>query len=208
MRKEKGELEATKESLEAESAKIARDLVEFKKLAERSEELKKIIEENQRALPTGAELPAFFETLNRKIGEAGVEVKKWEYKKEIAVETFFKVPLEIEVSGTFHQLKRFFASLIQRESSEPGVADRDRIISIENLQLTVPKNAARELQLTAKFTASTFRQGDPEPSATPKPAKPKPKAAAPKPAGPAATPAPAPGAAPAAAPAGAKGGAK
>ena len=35
------------------------------------------IEKNQTALPTEAEVPAFFETLQRKVAESGVEIRKW-----------------------------------------------------------------------------------------------------------------------------------
>ena len=161
LRTERNELEATKQGLEGDSARLDRELVEYRKLSERSAQLRQMIEQNQKALPTGAELPAFFDTLNRKVGEAGVEVKKWEYKQEVPVETFIKVPLEIELTGTFYQLKRFFASLVPRQETpgpEGTTPERERIITIENLKLTVPQTRTRELLLTANFTASTFRQ--------------------------------------------------
>jgi hypothetical protein len=126
--------------------------------------LKRIIDENQKALPTGAELPAFFDTLNRKVNEAGVEIRKWEYKTDIPVDAFVKVPVEIELTGTFFQLKRFFASLVQRGVSVRGEEERERIVTIENLQLTSPTVRGREILLTAKFTASTFRQEGPDPT--------------------------------------------
>src|SRR4051812_19704506 len=54
--------------------KLEKDIPEFKKLNARMDRLRKIIDENQKALPTESELPAFFETLNRKVLESGVEV--------------------------------------------------------------------------------------------------------------------------------------
>ena len=161
LRTERNELENEKQGLENDSRRLDRELIEYRKLSERSTQLREMIEQNQKALPTGAELPAFFDTLNRKVGEAGVEVKKWEYKQEVPVETFIQVPLEIELTGTFFQLKRFFSSLIVRPDT-PGPdgssPERERIITIENLTLRVPQNRGRELLLTANFTASTFRQ--------------------------------------------------
>src|SRR4051794_27240980 len=50
--------------------KLELDIPEFEKLKERMITLKRIIDENQKALPTEAELPAFFETLNRKVLES------------------------------------------------------------------------------------------------------------------------------------------
>jgi Tfp pilus assembly protein PilO len=162
LRKERTELEENRDQMEEDSRRLDREMVEYRKLSERSAQLRQMIEQNQKALPTGAELPAFFETLNRKVGEAGVEVKKWEYKKEEPVETFIKVPLEIEITGSFYQIERFFASLVPREepatSAEGTTPDRERIITIEDLTLSVSQQRSRDLLLSAQFTASTFRQ--------------------------------------------------
>ncbi|MEZ4364943.1 MAG: type 4a pilus biogenesis protein PilO [Kofleriaceae bacterium] len=145
-----------------------------------SDNVNREIEQNQKALPTSAELPAFFDTLNRKVGEAGVEVKKWAYKKEVSLGSYFQVPLEVEITGTFHQITRFFASLAPRPSSGDGEAvEQDRIITVEGLTLRNPLVKNREIILTASFTASTFRQDAPADAGAPKPGAPKPAAPAP-----------------------------
>jgi len=155
-----------------QSNKLDSDAKEYKNKLAEADQLNKIIEENQKALPTEAELPAFFDTLGRKVGEAQVEVRRWDYLKEIPIDSYIKVPIEVELTGTFYQLKRFFASLVQRDpvpvTNPDGslqVEERERIITIENLQLYDPKVRNRELSLTAKFTASTFRQEAPPPDA-------------------------------------------
>jgi Tfp pilus assembly protein PilO len=182
------------ETLSAEAVQLGQQKDEYDKLLKRSDQLKKLIEENQKALPTEAELPAFFDTLNNKVSEAGVEVRRWDYRKESPVETFVKVPLEIEIQGTFYQLKRFFASLIQRDPiAVPGpdgamvVEERERIVTIEELQMFDPVVKNREIVMTAKFIASTFRQADAPPPAAGTPGQPAQPGAAPAPA-----PAPAP----------------
>jgi type IV pilus assembly protein PilO len=160
-------------SLINESNKLDADAKEYKKKLAEADQLNKIIEENQKALPTEAELPAFFDTLGRKIGEAQVEVRRWDYQKEVPIDAYVKVPVEIEVTGTFYQLKRFFSSLSQRDQPPPtpnpdGTTppeERERIVTIENLQIYDPKIRNRELVMTAKFTASTFRQDAPAPDA-------------------------------------------
>ena len=202
------EARADNQSLVGQNQKLDGDAKAYQKLLARSDELNRQIEENQKALPTESELPAFFDTLGRKVGEAGLEVKRWDYLKETPIESFVKVPIEIEITGTYYQIKRFFASLVQvtvppnaAEGSPP--IERERIVTVENLALFEPRVRNRELVMTAKFVAATFRQ---DAAATPKPAA-KPAA---KPA-PAPAPAPAPGAGsgsaalpPAASPAGAK----
>jgi type IV pilus assembly protein PilO len=153
-------------SLVSQNKKLADDLPKFEKLKARDQELKKIIDENQKALPTEAELPAFFETLSRKVNEAGVRVTKWNYRKEESVDSFVKVPVEIEMTGTFLQIKQFFASLIQKDIgpvqptgvSDSQIQERERIVSIEALSLLNPTVRNREIILNARFIAATFRQ--------------------------------------------------
>lgn len=188
--------------------KLEQDIPEFEKLRARMITLKRIIDENQKALPSEAELPAFFETLNRKILESGVEVVRSKQGKEEPVETFVKVPIEYEIQGTYTQIKKFFASLVPKRKKpgqqaevlpggEQAVEERERIVSIENLALTGPVVRNRELRLTARFTASTYRQEEKKDVA---PAK---GGAAPAKGAPAATP-PAAGTPPASTPKGAK----
>ena len=140
------------------------DIPKYAALRLEMAELQKTIDENQKALPTEAEVPHFFETLERKMTESGVEITKWKKANEEPVESFMKVPVEIELVGTFMQLKRFFASLVEQPAAptvdEQGVEERERIVSIENLSLMQPVVRNREIVLTAKFTAVTFRQDD------------------------------------------------
>ena len=147
--------------------RLAGDLTRYEELRTHMAKLRELIEKNQTALPKEAEVPAFFETLQRKVAESGVEIHRWAKRNEEPVESFVKVPVEIELTGTFMQIKRFFASLIQRDVRlSPSTDDRaneprERIVSIENLALNNPTLKNRELILTAKFIAVTFRQEDP-----------------------------------------------
>jgi Tfp pilus assembly protein PilO len=157
--------------------KLADDIPKYQELRTHVAKLRELIEKNQTALPSEAELAAFIETLQHKVTQSGVETRKWTYKTPEPVETFVKVPFEVEVTGTFMQIKKFFASLVQRDvrlsqsDDDRAGEDRDRIVSIENLALSNPAVKARDIILTAKFTAVTFRQEDrPEGAAAPPPA--------------------------------------
>jgi Tfp pilus assembly protein PilO len=181
---------------QALNKQLEKDIQDYEALRPKMASVGKLIEENQKALPTEAELPAFFETLNRKVLESGVEVIRSKQGKEEAIESFIKVPIEYEIQGTYVQIKKFFASLVTKPkkpgekadvmpNGEPAPEERERIVSIENLQIMNPNVKNREIKLTAKFIASTYRQEE--------------KTTAPAPgAKPAAAPAPAPAAAPAA----------
>jgi Tfp pilus assembly protein PilO len=154
----------------ANSNKLTNDIADYEKLKPHYEELQRIIAENQKALPTEAEVPAFFETLNRKVTETGVSVKSWRQLGEEPLDGFIRVPVDIEIEGTYLQIKRFFASLVQKDIGPAPTADgapplptdepeeRERIVSIENLSLTNPVVRNREIVLSAHFVATTYRQ--------------------------------------------------
>lgn len=186
------EAQNSSQSLAAQNEKLAKDIPAYDKLKAKIGELEAKIQENQKALPTQAEVPAFFETLERKVKESGVEIQKWKKNAEAPVESFVKVPVEIEIRGTFMQIKRFFASLVQKGVTpiapiEGQVEERERIVAIENLALTSPVVRNREIHLTAKFIAVTFRQDD-KAAAKKDPKKPDAKEPAAKPLAPASSP--------------------
>jgi len=146
----------------ATDRRLAADIPAYGELRTHLTRLRELIEKNQTALPSAPELPAFFETLQHKVAESGVEIRKWSNRPEEPVESFIKVPVEIEISGTFLQIKRFFASLVQRDvqpaSSDTRASEPERIVSIENLALSNPEVKNREITLSARFIAITFRQ--------------------------------------------------
>jgi Tfp pilus assembly protein PilO len=189
----------------AANHKADQDIKTFNELKPQVTRLRAQIDQNETALPTEAELPAFFETLNRKVTESGVQVNRSNQQSEAPVESFIRVPVDFEIQGTFMQIKRFFASLVPKKkkagmsdvtaSGDPAVEERERIVSIDNLTIGDPQVKNREIILTAKFTANTFRQEEkldatpakPAGAATPPPPPPAAGSAA-KPLPPAATP--------------------
>jgi type IV pilus assembly protein PilO len=191
---------------------LGEDIPKFAELRTRTTKLRELIEKNQTALPSENELAAFYETLQRKLNESGAEIRKWSNGTPEPIESFVRVPVEVEMTGSFLQIKRFFASLVQHDvrvapaSDGQPAAEPERIVSIENLALTSPTLVGRDVVLNAKFTAVTYRQEDKVVSDKPaapaagaaKPAAPKP---APRPVAPASTAPPLPSAA---TPAGAK----
>ena len=191
LKEERDVAEAENISKNGLNKQLEGDIPKFEALKARMSVLKKIIDENQKALPTEAELPAFFETLNRKVLESGVEVVRSRQLAEDKVERFVRVPVEYEIVGTYLQIKKFFASLVPKRKkagqaepapgSETEVQEQERIVSIENLSLTSPQIRNREIHLTARFVASTYRMEDGAAKA------PAPKKAAPAP-GPGANP--------------------
>ncbi|HVK89398.1 MAG TPA: type 4a pilus biogenesis protein PilO, partial [Kofleriaceae bacterium] len=140
------DLEAATEENSAKARlnkKLGDDIPEYENLKTRLKDLDERIARNQEALPTEAEVPAFFEMLERKVRQSGVEVTKLTKLNEAPFESFIKVPVDIELTGSFMQIKRFFASLVQKDVSPSAQQssegeDRERVVSIENLQLVNP----------------------------------------------------------------------
>jgi len=179
--------ETRAQALAEDEEKLRKDEKDYADLKIKQEQLESIIKENDNALPTAAQLPAFFDMLNRKIGEASVEVRRWERMPEVPVdEAIYKVPVEIELQGTFYELKKFFYLLYkvnQTERDQPAATDtpevaapveeRDRVLTIEDLHIGTPQVKNNELTLVATFRASTFRKE--EPVAPPEETKPKAK---------------------------------
>lgn len=193
------DLKKAKSALAQSNAKLKEidenKIPKFKLLRAKKAVLDATIAEQQKALPTEAEVPAFFETLENKVTEAGVEVVRWSKRPEEPVETFVKVPLDIEFVGTFLQIKRFFASLVQKRTPKINatgneVEERERIVSVEGLTIGTPTIRNREIVLTAKFTAVTFRQEDAKPAAPTQPGQVPTDAPKPAPAGGGASPQP------------------
>jgi type IV pilus assembly protein PilO len=127
---------------------------EYKQLLARQEELQTSLQHNLVSLPASSELPSFFVHLQKQAATSGVEVQKWDRKKERPVSDYIKVPVAMTITGTFYQIMNYFQLLHETE----------RIISVENLSLGGPKIRNDEIVLTAKFNASTFRQKDLPPS--------------------------------------------
>jgi len=173
--------------LQSQQRKLDEDVTRMKELRAEHEELKKGIDAIQLALPTEAELPSFVDHLQVKAGDAGVNFVHWDLAKEIPVEEYMKVAMEVVVTGNFYQIMHYFFLLSpaitdkeqkagERDSGSGSRRPAERIVTVENLRLGDMAVEGEDIILTARFTASTFRKeaeidqdaGEPEKSAKPK----------------------------------------
>ena len=122
----------------------------------RLEEKKARSRELNKALPETSEMASFLGAINQQAEVAGLKVKSVVPVEEQAQPFYTRVPVKLEVSGRFHQLAKFFA----------GVGRLDRIINIENIELTDPKVGDNdETTLSAKCLATTFHLNATKPAA-------------------------------------------
>ena len=132
------------------SKKLTDDIKAYGELKPTMNKLLKEIGDNESALPTQAELPAFFDTLNRKVTESGVQVNRSQQKPEEPVESFVRVPVDFEIQGTFMQIKRFFALLVphKRHATESEQTTPPKSTS-ESSRSRTSRSAIRRCAITS-----------------------------------------------------------
>jgi hypothetical protein len=169
LRQDLRDVESEAAALVQRERQIAKETKEYDTLRAELDKLEYVIAANERALPDAAQLDSFFGLILRKAKDAGLVVRRWDPAKEVAVdETIYKVPLDVELDGTFYQVKRFFYLLWmmnQTSDDEPSdgvtaeqIEDRDRILTVEDLRIVAPRVRTGDLEVTVSFRASTFRK--------------------------------------------------
>ena len=123
-----------------------------------------------KALPAETEAPAFLSALQQVANVSGVDLKAWQPMDEQTQNFYAKFPMKLEIGGKFHQIAKF--------AYEAGRVER--IINVENLEMSDPKLEGDEMKLHAKCLATTFHAVKPKPAA---PATGAPKPPTPPPAG-------------------------
>jgi len=136
--------------LENENEKAKDRVEEWQQMVKDKEALDQTLGVNQVSLPETAALPSFISNLQRQASVAGVSFKNWSRLAEVPVSGYVKVPVSIEVVGTFHQALKYFYLLGKTK----------RIITIEDFVLSPEKTESEDVLLKAKFRATTFRQAD------------------------------------------------
>lgn len=150
---ERNSAERQHNALRQTNQKLKKDKQRWEELILQKDRLDEKLKKIKVSLPASSELPAFFLHLQKQAAAAGVNLKNWKRLKEKPVASYVRVPVQIEVTGTFYQINHYFYLLHETE----------RIITVENFSLGKPTLQGGEVVLTADFTASTFRQADAPP---------------------------------------------
>ena len=109
-----------------------------------------------KALPAETEAPAFLSALQQVANVSGVDLKAWQPMDEQTQNFYAKFPMKLELTGKFHQIAKF--------AYEAGRVER--IINVENLEMSDPKLEGDEMKLKAKCLATTFHAVKPKPVAS------------------------------------------
>jgi type IV pilus assembly protein PilO len=101
-----------------------------------------------KALPKKAEIPTFLSNLQEQAELSGLEIVSLSIDAENPGELYIRIPVRIEVRGTYHSITKFFKNL----------SELPRIVNVEKLTLGVEKvEHGSSPRLRARFVAATFR---------------------------------------------------
>jgi len=133
--------------------------------------------ELNKVLPADSEAAAFLSSIQQVSNVSGIDLQGWKPEEEQSQLFFAKVPMRLELHGRFHQVAKFMYE----------VGRLDRIINIENIELSDPKVEGDDVVMKARCLATTFHALKPKNAPASAGAKPAaaPGAPAPAPAAPA-----------------------
>jgi type IV pilus assembly protein PilO len=111
--------------------------------------------ELNKVLPAEAQEDAFLSSIQSASNAAGIDLKGYAPMDEVSQNFYAKVPMKLEMSGKFHQIAKFAFEL----------GKVDRIINVENIELTEPKLVGDEVILHGKCLATAFHALHAKPAA-------------------------------------------
>ncbi|MDH5511298.1 MAG: type 4a pilus biogenesis protein PilO [Nitrospinota bacterium] len=119
--------------------------VQLERLLARAEaELK----EKKKILPTDREIDSLLKDISSYGLQAGLTFEKFTPKGEVPKGDYYaEVPVDIEVSGRFHNVLIFF----------DRIAHHDRIVTIGNVQMTAGKDKKDPTNLSVSLRAITYK---------------------------------------------------
>ncbi len=133
-------LSEEREDYERKRRDYRRTVAQRDELAKRQKDLLQI-------LPKKSEIPTLLEQLQAQNEMAGLEVKSFERKPEVVLANYARIPVAMEISGTYHQIARFFHL----------VSKLKRIVNVGNMSFEKPTVTDKGIMLTLRTEAATFR---------------------------------------------------
>ncbi len=111
--------------------------------------------ELNKLLPPDAQEDAFLSSVQQASNSAGIDLKAYSPLDEVSENFYAKVPMRLEMTGKFHQIAKFAYDL----------GKVDRIINVEDIELTEPRVVGDEVVLKAKCLATAFHATKPKETA-------------------------------------------
>jgi type IV pilus assembly protein PilO len=127
------------------------------------------LKEALRQLPNDKELPGLLTDVSSLGKNAGLDFKSFKPGEEIRKEFYAEVPIQLEFTGQYHDIARFF----------DDISRLPRIVNMGEMEVTIAREADDRTLLKVAGRATTFRFVESGPAA----AQPDPASAAPNAAG-------------------------
>ena len=126
-----------------EKTAIANNLHQFRR---EKELLEQKLQEALAELPEEKKIDELLQLFQERARKAGLEIASIEPAPEVNEGFYARVPINMSVSGNFHEIVTFFDSLARLR----------RIVNVNNIVLDAPKDAGGKVILNAKFLVTTF----------------------------------------------------
>jgi type IV pilus assembly protein PilO len=102
--------------------------------------------ELNKLLPREAEEDGFLSSVQQASNSAGIDLQGYAPLEEVNQNFYAKVPMRLDMKGNFHQIAKFAYDL----------GRVDRIINVEDIELSEPKFVGDEIILKARCLATAF----------------------------------------------------
>ena len=138
---------------EAEQRRLDNDLIEKTAIANNlnqfrreKELLEQRLQEALAELPEEKKIDELLQLFQERARKAGLEISTIEPTAEVNEKFYARVPINMAVTGNFHELVTFFDSLARLR----------RIVNVNNILLDSPKDTRGKVILNGKFLVTTF----------------------------------------------------
>jgi type IV pilus assembly protein PilO len=140
-------LRAQEQSLQRKLNEVRSVAANLGKFEEEIAALEAELGEALRQLPNSKELPGLLTDISTLGKKAGLEFKAFRPQTEVNKGFYAEVPIEIEFTGSYHQVASFF----------DRIAKLDRIVNIGDLNMTIGSEGLDQTVLKVSGRAVTFR---------------------------------------------------
>jgi type IV pilus assembly protein PilO len=126
-----------------EKTAIANNLNQFRR---EKEVLEQRLQEALAELPEEKKIDELLQLFQERARKSGLEIASIEPVPEVNEGFYARVPINMQVTGNFHEIVTFFDSLARLR----------RIVNVNNIVLDTPKDAGGKVILNGKFLVTTF----------------------------------------------------
>lgn len=147
------DVEAKIKRTDAEQKRLDGDLIEKTAIANNLNQFrreKEILEQRLKEalaeLPEEKKIDELLQLFQERARKAGLEISSIEPQAEVHEGFYARVPIQMAVTGNFHEVVTFFDSLARLR----------RIVNVNNIVLDAPKDAGGKVILSGRFLVTTF----------------------------------------------------